>query len=175
MSLIQEALKRKQDGSSPPEGNLTSKEMTRGPLKKRKERSSDYFPVTVILVGGMGLVFLVILAVLLFWRLPQSVESGTAGQASRDAAIPAATLRPVPSFVPRAEPVVKKVAWPRLTVMGVLTNPESETDSVIVNGKVRDQGETIDGATILRVESKGVMFRFQEETQFVKVGRTYPD
>ena len=59
--------------------------------------------------------------------------------------------------------------------MGVLTNPESETDSVIVNGKVRDQGETIDGATILRVESKGVMFRFQEETQFVKVGRTYPD
>lgn len=224
MSLIQEALKRKQDGPPPSGGNLTSKRLTHDQVKTDRKNRPDTLPLVAIMIGGVSLVLILILMLLLFWRNsdPQgmagmvqapaevapaasvSLKTGLQEPAVPASAVPGSTPLPVPSVQPspvpapvapapavrptpvralvpaptppRASvPVVQKPSWPTLKVMGVLTNPESDSDSVIINGQIRDPGEQIDGVTILRIETKGVLFRFNGETKFVKVGRSYPE
>lgn len=65
--------------------------------------------------------------------------------------------------------------WPQMKVMGVLTNPDADFDSVILNGRLRDPGEKVEGVAILQVRAKGALLSFAGETQFVQVGRSYPE
>jgi hypothetical protein len=199
MSLIQEALKRKQDGPPPSGGDLTSKDLTKGQVITRGASSQDALPLVAILIGGASLVLILILMTFLFWPDSDSPEMIAGVQAPAEIgpvvgvplktglqasppppvrdlqSAPSLVSTPPPAPVPQPPPVVKKSSWPTLKVMGVLTNPESDSDSVIINGQIRDPGERIAGVHILRVETKGVLFRFNGETQFVKVGRSYPD
>lgn len=79
-----------------------------------------------------------------------------------------------PKPVPKPAPPLKPV-WPTMRVMGVLTNPDADFDSAIVNGRIRDPGEVVDGVKIISVDNKGALLGYMGETQFVKVGRSYPE
>ena len=225
MSLIQEALKRKQDDPPLSGGGQTSGESHERPAHQDSvPRRAAPSPAGMIL-GVAALILILTLMIFLFWRQTfqqkgREVVAPGAELVERSAAVEPDVMKP-PTPLPRvstpvleaaptlpeapvvevsppqeaspapapvvsqpaviAEPVkpsppaVEEVSWPTLRVMGILTNPESDSDSVIVNEQIRDQGEKIEGVTILRVQAKGVLFRFKGETQFVKVGRSYPE
>ena len=222
MSLIQEALKRKQDGPQPGGGVPPE---TLGDRKEpaRPAASNNALPLTAIIIGCGLLALVLFLMLLVFSGNSKSSTSSVVRQTvppqettalaevvpaetvlaqtpvapapapvvpepipvekpAPAVAPPVAVLQPAPAVVqvaPTVQPpppaAKDPAAWPLMRVMGVLTNPESNSDSVIVNGQIRDPGEMVNGVKILRVETKGVWFKFNNETQFVKVGRSYPE
>ena len=62
------------------------------------------------------------------------------------------------------------VVWPRLTVSGFMGGGRTVRSTVIINGQMLTQGETIEGAKIVAVEKRGVTLSFSGETRTLAVG-----
>jgi len=76
---------------------------------------------------------------------------------------------PPPAASPAVEALKLPLVWPRLTVSGLMGGGRTRS-TVIVNGQMLTQGDTVDGAKIIAIEKHGVTFTFSGETRTLAVG-----
>lgn len=105
-------------------------------------------------------------------RAPSAPES----PARADAVTPAPAKKPAEPQVIRvdvvaAAPVSSESGWPSLKVHGVLAQSASSRGAAIINGKVVEIGETVQGARLMEVNQAGALLGYQGKTQFVRVGQ----
>ncbi len=62
--------------------------------------------------------------------------------------------------------------WPRITVNGVLANPNQLKAAAIINQRLITVNESVEGALILDIQPSGVTFEFKGEQRFVGMGQT---
>lgn len=68
-----------------------------------------------------------------------------------------------------AQPQIK---WPVLKLTGILRGAGKEESSAFINNKVLGPGKTIDGVTVVEVQSDGVILQYGSERKFLRVGAT---
>ncbi len=68
----------------------------------------------------------------------------------------------------RAKPAVKPVAWPSLRLTGFMGARNAGRGAALINGRVVEAGELIEGVTVLMVRRDGVELEYQGERRFLK-------
>lgn len=63
-------------------------------------------------------------------------------------------------------------SWPGLRVTGVMAGGGPRAATAFVDGNLVEVGDEISGVRVLGVSQAGVLFKFQNQTQFVRVGQT---
>ena len=64
------------------------------------------------------------------------------------------------------------VAWPRLTVSGIIGNIRSGRCAAIINGQTLAKGDSIEGVRVEGIENQKVKLSFNHEVKLVAVGAT---
>jgi hypothetical protein len=201
MSLIQEALKRKNDENSgiapkviptiPPaalELPVKQPELSaKPPAPPVRGKGIHAWPVLV--VSLLVVVTLVLAAIgLLLYSLRSLVQGRQQTKAAHAAVAPMAISistgiviegttekKQVPAEVgvaPVSPPVPLRLSWPRLKVVGVMSRAGVQDVTAIVDGNLAECGDEIRGVKVHGVDKSGVWFVFKNQTQFVRVGQT---
>ena len=76
------------------------------------------------------------------------------------------------SAVTVSPPVTLQSSWPRLKVVGVMARSAVQDVAAIVDGNLVECGDEIRGVKVHGVDKSGVWFVFKGQTQFVRVGQT---
>ena len=82
------------------------------------------------------------------------------------------TVPPVtpPAATTTVEVVKVPIVWPRLTVSGFMGGGRTVRSTVIINGQMLTQGDTLDGAKVVTIDKRGVTLSFSGETRTLAVG-----
>ncbi len=202
MSLIQEALKRKQseEGGVP----LPSSEQLLPPLPAAKYRMRPPVAVVTIRVACYTVLFLGagagIFSLIRSFQPPgpashEAADGGALPELPGEAAVTRVppdlveSLSEAETEVVEAAPTRKAArtpdrrrvvatapagaaGWPQLRVMGVFARPDPLDSSAVIDGVLEEVGTHIEGVEIAEVRQTGVLFRYRGEEKFVRVGRT---
>jgi hypothetical protein len=198
MSLIQEALRRKDDenlGLPPKIIPMILPVAQKLPVKQpefsekpppRPVKTNRTWPVLVISL--LVIAFSLVAVGLLLYSARSLVQRGQ--QAKTSYAAVASTVisistgiveegtmekKPVPAearVVPVSPPVMPQPSWPKLKVVGVMARPAVQDVAAIIDGNLVECGDEIRGVKVQRVDKSGVWFVFNSQTQFVRVGQT---
>lgn len=84
------------------------------------------------------------------------------------ASAPPAPATPTPQAA--AVEVTEAVAWPSLTVTGIIEGRGANKGAALINNQLTMVGDSIDGAKLLAVMQHGVKMSFEGESRVIKVG-----
>ena len=120
-----------------------------------------------------------------------SVTGGVAHSAAPTAAVAAVTgpvavtpaqtnvvAAPQPKLQPAAEaarpkPVEKPVViWPKLRLSGVLGGGTKSGGAAIINGRVLERGQSIDGVVVRAVDRQAIELEYQDEKRLLKINES---
>ena len=60
--------------------------------------------------------------------------------------------------------------WPKLSLTGIMTDGEAKV--AVLNGKLLPVDGVIEGVTVTAIEANGVRLKFNEQTRFLKTGKS---
>ena len=87
-----------------------------------------------------------------------------------------AELKPVAVKPPLVRLKIPKAAapakWPVLKLTGILRGSGQAESTAVINGKMLNAGQTIDNATIVEIQTDGVLLKCGAEKKFLRVGAT---
>jgi hypothetical protein len=200
MSLIQEALKRKDDENSGiatkaiPIITPTAMELpvkrpkfsTEPPASSVKGKIVRTWPVLVISLLVIATLALTTVGLLLYSArsLAQRGRPAKAAAAAAPMVISISTgiakegtteRKPAPeevSALPVSPPVMLQSSWPRLKVVGVMARTSVQDVAAIIDGNLVECGDEIRGVKGHGADKSGVWLIFKNQTQFVRVGQT---
>lgn len=120
-------------------------------------------------------------------QAPPAAVSTSAAPVAAEQPVTATTSAPVVSAVATAvvavlpqaavEPVkpvekITVVAWPKLTVTGIIGTAQGTKSAAIINRQVVEAGGTIEGVRVESIDRKGVRLSYEGETKTLPVGGT---
>lgn len=72
----------------------------------------------------------------------------------------------------RDDPKRKSVAWPKITVNGILAGGRQGGGAAILNNRMVSANETVEGAKVVEVQARGVLMEYKGETRLLLIGQT---
>jgi hypothetical protein len=186
MSLIQEALRRKDDenlGLPPKIIPLIAPTIRKWPVKQpenfdqplaRAVKTSRKW--VILLISLLVFTFSMVAVGLLLYSGRLHLRRGQQAKTVHVAIAPQAEVRVIPVSPPVSPPVLPPVplqsSWPKLKVVGVMARTDVQDVAAIIDGNLVECGDEIRGVKVQGVDKSGVWFVFKSQTQFVRVGQT---
>ncbi|MDD5483068.1 MAG: hypothetical protein PHP98_05395 [Kiritimatiellae bacterium] len=107
--------------------------------------------------------------------MPQQITATAGKESPPVAAEPkpvAVKPPPVMAKKPPAPPVRPPLKWPVLKLTGILRGMGPNESTALINGRMIGTGQTIEGATVVEVQTDGVFLKYGDEKRFLRVGTT---
>ena len=83
----------------------------------------------------------------------------------------AAPAQPAPSLEP--EPEAAPLEWPSLKLSAIVLGKSTSRGAAIINGKIVEIGEEIEGVTLIGVDEEGIKLKNGPEVRTLKVGGSF--
>lgn len=110
-------------------------------------------------------------------QLPIIEGPTTEGQTQEESLMPNQAIQDAPQMMPTIEEIIRP---PTLTISGLIWN--TDRPQAIINDKVINQGEIVDGCEITQIGKEGIKFKFQNKVftqesimQFNKGAALWPE